>query len=67
MLIIDAFLGEREREREREEAKQRRVDGRFLETNTSRKVGGREAGVRMKKWRGSERRQRRHRKRTRGG
>lgn len=29
MLIIDAFLGEREREREREEAKQRRVDGRF--------------------------------------
>lgn len=49
------FWGERKRDRERGEAKQRGVDGRFCETNTSRRVGGREAGVRMKKWRGSER------------
>lgn len=45
--------GERERERQRmgggEEAKQRGIDGRFCETNTSRRVGGRGAGVRMKK------------------
>ncbi len=37
------------------EAKQRRGDRRFCETNTARRVGGSEAGVRMKKWRGSER------------
>lgn len=50
MLIIDAFLGrERQRTRGREEVKQREVDGRFCETNTARRVGGREAGVRMKK------------------
>lgn len=56
MLIIDAFLGrERRRMRGGEEAKHRGVDGRFCETNTPRRVGGREAGVSMKKQRGSER------------
>lgn len=55
--------GERTRGRERErcrlrggeEAKRRRGDGGFCETNTPRRMGGREAGVMMKKWRGSER------------
>lgn len=44
MLIIDAFLGrQRQRARGGEEAKQRGVDGRFCETNTAKRVGGREA------------------------
>ncbi len=46
------FWVERETEKETEN-EQRKVDGRFCETNMPRRVGGSEAGVRVKKWRGS--------------